>query len=766
LRATSSESGRRLVRSALAALALILQTSLALAAADPPVPITTDNETSIRFSVRAIIESGTPLTPEYVAEHQSEAKPHPRSPPNYGRFNVPAWGYVAVVNKLQRREWVLRYTLGTVEDVRVYIRPQGEANFHQLEELGANAKLPFTGFRSATFLISLNPDVPTEIVTRLHTRAPIGFHLVISSTIEFFESDRSFIAGAATMGVIPLIVLVYIAMLATVLRHRGLLSAMVMLLSKLILDAWVTGFASLIFPFIARGFWPTFGYLMVGTFHMSCVLHMRRYLDLPRLAPQVDKLLLAGGMLFVVLSAIEISGLYNVRFWVQFFAPFLFLAMMATAAWDAGRRPSIGAICYALAWILFFTEAAILLLRLLALVPFNIQMAEFAQTGVASILLGAAIFRRIKDQDRALNLSLAESNERFQLAIEGSAAAIYEYVASTGRFFYAPRLTQLLAAPFGTALPRLLARLPRQARRQLLGDVRHSAADRSRYFRTEIEQDNGDGSMRYLAVTGAIQYEESGALQRICGSVIDITSERALATERQLAAALAREKDRAERALTARTIFYAAANHDLRHPLLSLGLYLQMLAKDTTLKKLLDLLPRMQEAHRSVFGYVDHILDLARTDAGAATPAPALQPLQPIFSRLIDQYQADATQAALSLRVVPTSAAVFTDAFLLDRILSNLLSNAIRNTSKGGVLLGCRRMSEGLRIDVVDTGPGVSDEIHQRVLDGRLTGAGADGSGAVQLGLIIVQRTAEELGCTIDIATRTGRGTRVSVIFR
>jgi hypothetical protein len=272
--------------------------------------------------------------------------------------------------------------------------------------------------------------------------------------------------------------------------------------------------------------------------------------------------------------------------------------------------------------------------------------------------------------------------------------------------------------------------------------------------------------MHYLAVTGAIQYEESGVLQRICGSVIDITSERALATERQLATALAREKDRAERALTARTIFYAAANHDLRHPLLSLGLYLQMLAKDTTLRKLTDLLPRMQEAHRSVFGYVDHILDLARTDAGSATPAPALQPLQPILSRLIDQYQADATQAALSLRVVPTTATVFTDAFLLDRILSNLLSNAIRNTRKGGVLLGCRRLSDGLRIDVVDTGPGVSDEIHQRVLNGRLTGAGADGSGAVQLGLIIVQRTAEELGCIIDMATRAGRGTRVSVIIR
>ena len=174
----------------------------------------------------------------------------------------------------------------------------------------------------------------------------------------------------------------------------------------------------------------------------------------------------------------------------------------------------------------------------------------------------------------------------------------------------------------------------------------------------------------------------------------------------------------------------------------------------------------MLEAHRSAFGYVDLILDLARTDTGSITPSPAMQPLQPIFSKLVDQYQADAAHAALSLRFVPTSSVVFTDAFLLDRILSNLLSNAIRNTQKGGVLLGCRRLHDGIRIDVVDTGPGLSQEIYQRVINGRLSSALVDGSGAVQLGLIIVQRTAEELGCSIDMVTRAGRGTRFSVIIR
>jgi signal transduction histidine kinase len=768
LRATSELGSRLLIRWTLVALGIAFQAmvgSATMALADEPVPIVRDGDTLLRFNVRAIIETGTPLDPETVANN-SALLPHPVSPPNFGRSSQPAWGHVTIVNRLSRREWVLRYTLATVEDVRIFVRPAGEPHFQQLHELSEKAKWPFSGYRAATFLLSLNPDVPVEIVTRLHTRAPIGFPLTISSTINFFELDRELIASAATLCAIPLVVLIYVAMLAGVLRHRGLVSLMAVLLTKLILDAWVTGFGQLVFPFIPRTLWPTFGFIMLGAFHLSCVLHIRRYLDLPRVAPRVDKILLASAAVVVGLAGAEITGLYNVRFLLQFIAPFMFLVLAAISARAAWRQPSLGTVCYALAWGFFLSEATLLTLRLLALVPFTAPTLSFSQSAVASLLFGVAIFRRMKDQDQLLNKSLTESNERFQLAIDGSEAALYEYVEPNG-FFYAPRLAEMLAVPEGTLLPRLLGRLSRQARTQLFDHLRRALADRARYFRAEIVHDTDvNGHPRYFAVTGAIQYGGAGALQRICGSVIDVTSEHALAVEQRLGSALALEKERAERSLTARTIFYAAANHDLRHPLLSLGLYLQMLATDRTLKKLQAFLPRMLEAHRSAFGYVDLILDLARSDTGSVAPSPAMQPLQPIFSKLIDQYQADAAHAALSLRLVPTSNIVVTDAFLLDRILSNLLSNAIRNTQKGGVLLGCRRLADGIRIDVFDTGPGLPNEVYQRVMSGRLNGAVVDKAGSVQLGLIIVQRTAEELGASIEMVTRAGKGTRISVIIR
>ena len=125
MRVASELGGRRLVRSMLLALCIAPPAGIALlgaaALADEAVPITRESDTQLRFHVRAILENGTPLDPETVARDSGTALPHPVSPPNFGRSSQPAWGYLTVVNRLNRREWMLRYNLATVEDVRVFI---------------------------------------------------------------------------------------------------------------------------------------------------------------------------------------------------------------------------------------------------------------------------------------------------------------------------------------------------------------------------------------------------------------------------------------------------------------------------------------------------------------------------------------------------------------------------------------------------------------------------------------------------------------------
>ena len=184
---------------------LVLGTSLVAAPAwaDAPVVINSEADLVLRPYVRAVIEKGVSLTPEEAARLGVDGIPHPSSPPSYGRFAQPVWGYVSVVNRLPRLEWVLSYALATTEDVRVYARGQGEPDFHQLPELGEGAKWPFTGYRSASYLMTLQPDVPTEIVVRLHTRTPVGFHLLLSSTRSFIESDREQVVAAAFLSAVP-----------------------------------------------------------------------------------------------------------------------------------------------------------------------------------------------------------------------------------------------------------------------------------------------------------------------------------------------------------------------------------------------------------------------------------------------------------------------------------------------------------------------------------------------------------------------------------
>lgn len=419
-----------------------------------------------------------------------------------------------------------------------------------------------------------------------------------------------------------------------------------------------------------------------------------------------------------------------------------------------------------MAWAVFLSEAIFQVLRLFVRIPLSVPVLEFGQSAIAALLFGIAIFLRIRDQDRVLNQSLTESNERFRLAIEGSAAAIYELSLIDGRLFCAPRMAEFLNASAGTTGRELMRKLPGPTRQKLIGGIRQALRDKSRIFRVEVTPEVSSAKYRTLAVTGAIQYNAQQQPARICGSVIDVTSDETLKAEQSLRRIISAEKEAVERSLRARTLFYATANHDLRHPLLSLGIYLEMLGRDASAKRTKAFVSKMLEAHRSAFRYLDRVVALARTDANVEVTKSQAERLEPILLRLIDRYQADASHAGLRLRHVSTSLSVDTDAFLLERILSNLLSNAIRNTGKGGVLVGCRRIGDYVRIDVVDTGPGLPREIYERLIEQSSSIGPSDSSDGLRLGLMIVQRTADELGCRIDVKARAGYGPRFSLLMK
>ncbi|WP_084165245.1 ATP-binding response regulator [Skermanella stibiiresistens] len=216
----------------------------------------------------------------------------------------------------------------------------------------------------------------------------------------------------------------------------------------------------------------------------------------------------------------------------------------------------------------------------------------------------------------------------------------------------------------------------------------------------------------------------------------------------------------AERANRARSRFFAVANHDLRQPLAALSLFVGALEnrlKDPTSR---DILRAMNTALATIKNLVDAHLDIARIDAGTLRVEPVGHSVNGLLTRMALEFAGPARQKGLTLHVAPCSAVIRSDRDLLERILRNLLSNAVRYTSSGRILVGCRRQGDRLRIEVWDTGPGIPadqlDIIFEEFYRGN-TPSTSDQAG-FGLGLSIVDRLSRLLDHSMSVRSREGKG--------
>ncbi|MHB1941714.1 MAG: ATP-binding response regulator [Acidiferrobacteraceae bacterium] len=225
------------------------------------------------------------------------------------------------------------------------------------------------------------------------------------------------------------------------------------------------------------------------------------------------------------------------------------------------------------------------------------------------------------------------------------------------------------------------------------------------------------------------------------------------------------KKEEAERANLGKSRFLAAASHDLRQPLHALGLFVAALEARVQATSARVLIKHIRSSLQALEDLLNSLLDISRLDAGVIVPRVFDSPLQPLFDRLEVEFGPQAEAKSLSLRVHPTDAAVATDPVLFERIVRNLLSNALRYTDSGGVVLGTRRRRELIRVEVWDTGVGIAPE-HQRDIFEEFFQVGNDArdrNKGLGLGLAIVQRLTHLLGHRLDLVSRPGRGSRFSV---
>lgn len=235
-------------------------------------------------------------------------------------------------------------------------------------------------------------------------------------------------------------------------------------------------------------------------------------------------------------------------------------------------------------------------------------------------------------------------------------------------------------------------------------------------------------------------------------------------SEALTATAIARRE--AEAANASKTRFLAAASHDLLQPLNAARLFTSALRQHPGLdSEAAQLAERIDASFRAAEDLLDALLDVSRLDAGSYRPEIAPFALADLFDSLRQQFAVVAEQRGLTLHVVPTSLSVRTDAQLLRRIVANFLSNALRYTRAGGVVLGVRRNGEQVRIEVWDSGPGIADEQQARIFGEfqRLERPSPWGEKGLGLGLSICDRLAGILGHPLGLRSRVGHGSCFSI---
>lgn len=237
--------------------------------------------------------------------------------------------------------------------------------------------------------------------------------------------------------------------------------------------------------------------------------------------------------------------------------------------------------------------------------------------------------------------------------------------------------------------------------------------------------------------------------------------------ERRVALATAElrsKKEEAETATRAKSRFLAAASHDLRQPIHALGMFVARLAQLPHDRETRHLIGNLEASVRAMQDLLDALLDISRLDADAVRVQLQPVPLGPLFEQLRGALMPVATDKGLRLRVRDSTLWVQSDPTLLHRILLNLVSNALRYTGHGGVLLGCRRSRGGshLWIEVWDTGVGIPAEHQQDIFREfyQIGNPERDRSKGLGLGLNIVDRTARLLGHELKLCSVPGHGTR------
>ncbi|MFN4155335.1 MAG: chemotaxis protein CheB [Paracoccaceae bacterium] len=380
---------------------------------------------------------------------------------------------------------------------------------------------------------------------------------------------------------------------------------------------------------------------------------------------------------------------------------------------------------------------------------------EFQSTN-EELLASKEELQSLNEELTALNSQLQETLERHRTTANDLQNVLYSTDVAT--LFLDPDLNIRFFTPAARAIFRVI---PTDVGRPIADLAAVSkdddlAADARAVLAScepqERETEGGDG--RFFLRRIQPYRAEGGRVEGVVITYVDITE------RKRSTAALHAAMAEADRATRAKSRFLASASHDLRQPLQSMALLHKLLAPHKRSTEGARLAALLDQTLNSMTAMLDSMLDVNRIESGIVRPQMRPVAIAPLMQRLADEFGPQCGIKGLKMRSVPCKAWVQTDPQLLEQMLRNLLSNALKYTPKGGILLGCRRRGEVLTILVCDSGIGVAETDTRSIFEAYQTAskpASPFGHG-LGLGLSIVQRLAELMDHPVSVCSTPGKG--------
>ncbi|HME23913.1 MAG TPA: response regulator [Acetobacteraceae bacterium] len=390
-----------------------------------------------------------------------------------------------------------------------------------------------------------------------------------------------------------------------------------------------------------------------------------------------------------------------------------------------------------------------------------LSVNEKFQSTNEELLTSKEELQSLNEELTALNSQLQETLERQRKTADDLQNVLYSTDVATLFLdtdlkirFFTPATKSLFAVIPGD-IGRPLADLHSLAADHLLSADARAVLQGSASLEREVEAPGDRWFRRRVLPYRA----HDGSVEGVVITFNDITR------RKRVAKALEAATKEAELANLAKTRFLAAASHDLRQPLQTLTLLQGLLAKSVEGDHARKLMARMDDALGAMSGMLNALLDINQIDAGIVRADVTTFAINDLLERVRDEFVYHAQAKDLSLRVVPFSLQVSSDPRLLEQILRNLVSNALKYTEQGKVLVGCRRHDGTLSVDIWDTGIGIPqadlatifEEYHQ------LDNPARERDRGLGLGLAIVQRLAGLLGHPVRVRSQHGSGSVFSI---